>query len=291
MRLAIICGSLEPGRDGVGDYSRRLAGEFIRQGHPCALLAIHDPYSSQSENVAQEVERTSVPTLRLSAQGAWGERVAKARGWLQDFKPEWASFQFVPFAFHPKGLCFGLGKHLASLNSEASWQIMFHELWLGLGQNAPLKDRVYGVMQRRIAMDVVNRLRPRVISTQAEPYRRVLRREKLDAQILPLFGNIPNVHLGGWDDVVAKALGGSRERSAVYLAGILGGVHPEWSIEAPLASLLPLVQREQKELVLVFFGKNGLSADAVNSLKLTVGNRAGVVFMGERSDVENLENP
>lgn len=34
MRLAFICVSLEPGRDGVGDYTRSLAAECIRQGRP-----------------------------------------------------------------------------------------------------------------------------------------------------------------------------------------------------------------------------------------------------------------
>ena len=41
MKLIFICGSLEPGRDGVGDYTRRLAGELIRQGHQIAIIALN----------------------------------------------------------------------------------------------------------------------------------------------------------------------------------------------------------------------------------------------------------
>ena len=42
MKLLFLCSSLEPGRDGVGDYTRRLAGECLRQGHEVRLLSLND---------------------------------------------------------------------------------------------------------------------------------------------------------------------------------------------------------------------------------------------------------
>ena len=42
MKFAFICGSLEPGRNGVGDYTRRLAGELAAQGHECLLVSLND---------------------------------------------------------------------------------------------------------------------------------------------------------------------------------------------------------------------------------------------------------
>ena len=32
MKIVFICGCLEPGKDGVGDYTRRLSAELIDHG-------------------------------------------------------------------------------------------------------------------------------------------------------------------------------------------------------------------------------------------------------------------
>ena len=44
MRIVFICGSLEPGRDGVGDYVRHLAVAVAQQGHETAAVALRDPF-------------------------------------------------------------------------------------------------------------------------------------------------------------------------------------------------------------------------------------------------------
>src|SRR5262249_55454246 len=132
----------------------------------------------------------------------WGDRIAQARKWLDAFGPDWISLQFVPYAFHQKGLCFGLGKKLSALNGKASWHIMFHELWLGLEEKSPVKHRVTGVLQRSIIMDCLRRLSPRAVHTQTESHRIVLGREKITASILPLFGNIPRANGDAWAELL-----------------------------------------------------------------------------------------
>ena len=290
MRLAFLCGSLEPGRDGVGDYSRRLAGECIRQGHLSVMVGINDPYLQKAQCGSQEIEGASISVLRLPAVMPWSERLVEARTWLGEFQPDWTSLQFVPFAFHRKGLCFGLGKFLASASPNSPWHIMFHELWLGLGENAPLKDRVYGAMQRRIALDLAGRLQPRIVNTQAEPYRRALQRENIRAAILPLFSNVPKVAGDGWggllEPLVTEAVGDGHDRNHLYLAGVLGGVHPEWDAEEAVNTILPLARRWKKRLILVFIGKNNLAQKALNQLKSQLQNRAQVVVTGERTGAE-----
>jgi hypothetical protein len=206
---------------------------------------------------------------------------------LGAFNPDWVSLQFVTFGFHPKGLCFGLGKRLALLNTNAPWHIMLHELWLGLGEKAPVKHRFWGALQRLIILDLMRRLRPQIIHTQAESYRIVLNRENIEASILPLFSNIPNISGDGWgtllEPLVTKASGKRQDRTGLYLAGILGRVAPEWNAEQTVATLLPLVQRFHKRLVLVFCGRNNLTAEAFDKLKHACRNRAEVVIAGERT--------
>lgn len=290
MKIAFLCGNLEPGRDGVGDYARRLAGELIRQGHASALVGLNDLHVSEAQFDPQETDGVSVPVLRLPGEMPWNERVIEAREWLERFNPAWLSFQFVPFGFHRKGLCFGLGKWLAAVNPGAAWHVMFHELWLGLGEDAPAKERIYGALQRHITLDLVARLRPNIVHTNAEPYRRVLKREGIKASILPLFSNIPRADRDGWDallgPLVSQAIGKPTDRADVYLAGVLGGVHPEWSAEKAVEVVLPLVRRFQKRLVLVFHGKNNLSPDTFSQMKSALKGRAEVVVTGERPGAE-----
>ena len=61
---------------------------------------------------------------------------------------------------------------------------------------------------------------------------------------------------------------------------------PEWSAENTVDSLLPLTKRFQKKLVLVFFGKNNLSAETFNKLIHQLQDRAIVIIAGTRNDFE-----
>jgi hypothetical protein len=287
MKIAFVCACLEPGRDGVGDYTRRLAGELIRQGCQCAMVALNDPYVKAKSDAAQEIEGIFVSMLRLPESMPWDQRMNEARDWMKLFDPNWVSLQFVPFGFHPKGLRFGLGAGLAIINSRAPWQVMFHELWLGLGEGAPFKHHIWGALQKHIVRDFLKRLHPRIVHTQAEVYRITLEKDGIKPAILPLFSNIPFTAGDGWNSLlkslVTQALGKTYDRNQLYLAGVLGAVHPEWDVEVPVNTLLPLVQKSQKKLVLVFHGKNNLSPEIFQAMKLKLQGRADIVVAGERS--------
>ncbi len=290
MRLAFFCSSLEPGQDGVGDYTRRLASEFIRQNHPCVILALNDTHVSSLRIELQEMEGVPVSVMRLPHTMNWENRITESSNWLKAFSPDWLSLQFVPFGYHKKGLPFGLGKRLAALNGNAMKHIMFHELWVGLDEGSPFKHRIWGVMQRAIIMDIVSRLNPRLVHTQTEPYRIVLGREKIKASILPLFGNILPVSGDGWngllEPLVSEAAGKKMDRGKFYLAGVFGAVHPEWNAREAVNVLLPLARRFQKRLVLVLLGKNNVTREMLGRLKFELINDASIVVTGERTNAE-----
>jgi hypothetical protein len=196
----------------------------------------------------------------------------------------------VPFGYHRKGLCFGLGKWLEAINTKAPWHIMFHELWLGLNEKSSVKYRIWGAMQRIGIQNLITRLRPRIVHTQAEPYRIILNRERIKTSILPLFGNVHQIIGDGWngllEPLVTKALGRNENRSKLYLAGVFGRVPPEWNAEKTVIILLPLMQHFEKRLVLIFCGKNHLTPEAFSKIKLVVQNRADIVVTGERTSME-----
>lgn len=65
MNILFICGSIEMGKDGVGDYTRRLAGEFIRLGHKASIVAINDRFVKKLNYDPILDVYTNIPTLRI----------------------------------------------------------------------------------------------------------------------------------------------------------------------------------------------------------------------------------
>src|SRR5258708_26746090 len=115
MRICFICGSLEPGRDGVGDYTTSLADELRRLGHNVILIALRDNFITEAMAANQQSAVGSTRSLRLPSAWPWPECIRHAKQQLDRFDPEWVSLQFVCYSFHPKGLVHGLSAKLAPL--------------------------------------------------------------------------------------------------------------------------------------------------------------------------------
>ena len=61
MKIIFLCGSLEPGRDGVGDYVLLLSGELVRQGHQASIIALNDVYLQEEYFGYKETNGISLP--------------------------------------------------------------------------------------------------------------------------------------------------------------------------------------------------------------------------------------
>lgn len=213
MKVVFLCGSLEPGRDGVGDYTRRLSGELIRKGHLIKIIAINDHHISESLESIQFVDGISVNVLRLSGKETFKNRFNKVFQFIDQFEPEWLSLQFVPFSFHKKGLPWGLAKQLALLGNGRKWHIMFHELWVGMAKNDSLKLKILGRLQKHIIKKMIDKLVPKIINTQTRLYQAQLDIMGYESEILPLFGNIPNLYQS------------EEKRNGSINIAVFGGIH------------------------------------------------------------------
>ena len=162
MKLVILCGSLEPGKDGVGDYSRRLARHCRENGHSVIVVSLNDQWISAND--------VDVNEIRLTRNNSWPSRMNVLQCRLETFRPDWISVQFVPYAYHHRGFCSELVFHLSSIHIQVQWELMFHELWLGLNSTDSLKFRLTGWMQRRAALRLHRALRPSVTHTQSTAY-------------------------------------------------------------------------------------------------------------------------
>lgn len=189
MKLIFLCGSLEPGRDGVGDYSRRLACELIRKSHEVAIIALNDRVITFLYSGLQSSNGVDVPVLRLPASMDEKERFSHAGDYIRQFGPEWVSLQYVPFSFEKRGLPFTFSKHLKSLGSNIKWHFMFHELWVGLYGYSTLKLKMLGLMQKVIIKQMLAAINPESVTTSIGIYKKNLGWKEVN--LIPLFSNIP----------------------------------------------------------------------------------------------------
>src|SRR5690606_15350702 len=170
MRITFICGSLEPGRDGVGDYTRRLAGELIRQGHQASIIALNDMYLGFDFEGIQYSDNINLPILRLPSIWPSEKRFRNAKKYIKKFDPDFLSLQFVIFSFNSKGLPFGLNKRLRILGNGKPWHIMFHELWVGMDTGSSFKLMIWGNLQRWLIKSLADTLQPTTVHTQTKLY-------------------------------------------------------------------------------------------------------------------------
>jgi hypothetical protein len=262
MKIIFLCGSLEPGKDGVGDYTRRLAGELIRQGHSCAIVAIMDKAIEQKVAEQQDSEYTNIPVLRLPFSNGYALNCQEAKSWVDTFDPDWISLQYVPFSFHPKGLPFGLGDSIKLLFKGRKLHIMVHELWVGIHTEASVKLQVWGFVQRTMIRSFIKNVNPFLTHTQTKLYQLQLKKNGIDAFLLPLFSNIKVAHHS------------SKIKDSNNLSFVLfGTIHPGAPIEEFLNSASKYAFKNNLILKIIFIGRCGQEQkkwiDTCQSRKIT----------------------
>ncbi|MBC2594546.1 hypothetical protein H5P28_09775 [Ruficoccus amylovorans] len=249
MKICFLCNSLEPGRDGVGDYTRLLAGACEAAGHATACFALRDPFATGDD------PRRFTDALGDAAQQA------RLLAQIKDFSPDWISLQFVPYGLHPKGLPRRLPGLLRACRGPWRWQVMFHEIWIGGKLDSPLKDRLVGLLQRRIIRRATDIISP-LVHTHAEPYRVLLDGLGLHARPLPLFSNIPP-QAGTAEGILYPFLNthgfaiSDRNRKQFHLGGLFGTLHPEWPPQPLLNALREAARHEGRRIALIHFGGIG----------------------------------
>jgi glycosyltransferase involved in cell wall biosynthesis len=204
--------------------------------------------------------------LRLPASESWPARVRQAKSFCASLAPDWISWQFVPYGFDPRGLCFGLGGRFKEIAGNCKSQIMFHEIWIGNAEEAPFKHKLVGKVQRSIIKDMLRRLSPRVVHTHTPLYRHLLSKLGCKVTILPLFGNValaPLPDLGWlerkWPEGATKL--DLTDRKSWWIFVMFGSIHPEWDAEDFWRQASAAAQRAGKKSLLISIGRAGAVGD------------------------------
>ncbi|UOG75798.1 hypothetical protein MTX78_04180 [Hymenobacter tibetensis] len=280
MKIVFVCGSLEPGRDGVGDYTRRLAAKLISQGHQVAAVALNDGYSKEEFLGSQDAESQELHVLRIPASYSSATRFARAQQWIDTVNPEWLSLQYVPFAFHKKGLPWGLDSSLERMGRGRHWHIMFHELWVGMDTEAPLKYVLMGRVQKYLINALLKKLRPAAIHTQTKLYQALLEKLGYKTHYLPLFGNIPVVSKASSP---TQALHHAREQRDVALL-VFGTLHPKSYFEEFTKEASQLAKAKGIRFSLTAVGRCGSGLDTFS--KEWKGEGLPLNILGEQAEEE-----
>lgn len=226
MRLLFICGCLEPGKDGVGDYVRQLAITMVKKGMDVSAISLFDSYQNAVSEESQSFEKGSFTVLRIPQTFQFWKRIELAKSTIDKFNPDWLSLQYVPYSFHPKGLPINLVFILKRIGANRNWHIMFHELWIGMEKNSAKSQYIIGQLQRLLVRALIYIIRPLIIHTQTKLYLEQLHRIGSKAHYLQLFSNIPNV-FSDKEILVEK----EKHRSKQVRLVVFGNIHHSAPIE------------------------------------------------------------
>ncbi|WP_111307956.1 hypothetical protein [Confluentibacter sediminis] len=271
MKILFVCGGLESGKDGVGDYTRRFCAELMRKDIEVGMLALYDSYTDFVDETSQEMYGLSIPTLRLPLHLTKQERCNIAKNWIDSNNPEWLSLQFVPYSFNIRGLPFGLGSQLKKISGTRKWHVMFHELWLGLRQNDSIKFLLIGYVQRFLVKSLIKKICIEVVHTHTQFYLHELKKLNLNPQYLPIFGNIPLI---------------KKEGRSLYLQNNkislinFGSIHPKAPVKQFAEEVLNYFDKKKEtHPCIVFIGRSGNERE--NWIKEFESLGIEVVVMGE----------
>jgi hypothetical protein len=241
MRIALIVGSAEPGRDGIGDHARILAAELIRRGHTAWLLAVSDHHVVEPGSANSTVDGIEVAALRIPARLSSYRRFILARAALDNADVEGVLYDFSPTQYEGRGLIWPMAREIAALAYGRKRALLVHEYCLGSERGARLKRRLWGRAQRWGVRRFVRALNGLRMATTNRLYARMLERDGYSPQVLGLYGNIPVLPApaDNWCHARLREAGIAPQGArGFYCAGFFGGLYEG----ADLAPAIPMLQ-------------------------------------------------
>jgi hypothetical protein len=284
MKIAFITACLEPGCDGVGDYTRKLADECTLAGHQCALISLAD---NPLEKPGDRNRSSDSSRLRLSTVLPWETRIERVKRFIDRFDPDWISLQFVSYGYHSNGIVSGLDTCLSELIGDRALHVMFHELWIGHHRNASMKEKFLGTLQKFYILKMLRRLNPALITTSIPLYATLLRQAGYHSEVLPLFGNISIAPEAERDWLLLELRRAgidihTSNRQDFWLFGFFGSLHPTWPPEPLLTTLRTAAARNNRKAALVSIGRMGVGRRVWKQLTDSHREHFAFVDLGER---------
>lgn len=290
LRILFICGCLEMGKDGVGDYTRKLAKELLRLGHDCSIASLMDKFVNSELKEKQEINNKYIDTFRLPFISGIKKNTNSLILWVNSFSPDWISLQYVPFSFNNKGLPYDLSQNLKPILKDSLIHLMIHEPGMGISKISPIKHKIIGFLQFGILRRLIKENKIKIVTTSNKLYQLVLLNKKINSEILTLFSNIEFSEL---NQVLKASLLITlfhidiNERIQWKIIGIFGTLYPDSNIQIELEAQLLLAEKENKKIFFFSFGKVGnLGLKEFEILKSKFNQKIKFVAIGEVTAIE-----
>jgi hypothetical protein len=259
MKIFFICSSLEPGRDGAGDQARSLAGQLVKLGHKVMLTSINEQNISERATEDQESESVTLNVDRLPAVWDANVKLQIIKSTVEKNRPDWVSLQFVNFGYHKYGLPWKLIMPLRNAIGKTKLNIMFQELWCGIGPAPRPKERILGMLQMGFLKLMLLRLKPSAVFTNNNQYLRMLRKLGVEAKLAPVFGNIALNDFGvdnEWNDITDRNILNdiTLKPKKFLVLGFFGTVYHVEDLAALLANAHKAAEYLGRTLAIVIIG-------------------------------------
>jgi hypothetical protein len=288
MKVALLCMSMEAGRDGVGDYVRQLARVLSSRGHTCQVIALADRFVGRPGEERDSEQGFQV--VRLPLADWHSGKINFVVEQLTRFQPDWASLQMVCYGFERQGLLWGSARRFARLRIAPRRHMMFHELWIGAWRTSSLKERAVGWAQRRLLLRATRAWSPQIVHTSNPLYREMLRRVNVAADELAIPSNIPVHELSReWarNRLERRLAQDSKAATPPVLGGLFGHLPPELAADEWLQRLAATCARIGRELVIFHLGRSGPDGAAmISTLRQRAAGRAQFLELGELPSLE-----
>lgn len=272
-RIVIVTSRIAAGTDGVGDYTRALAGELARLGHECLAIGLNQARPSPW---VEAFPPTTLPAIANVEAGSG--RLEAARDIVRRFDPAVISFQYVSYAFARRGLTWNVGRQFREIAGGRRVELNSHELWSGFDVAASLHDRVQGHAQYRLYRRFLGQLRPEVIHVSNPTYVEMFRQIGRRAILSPLFGNVPVTDSGP----PPGTEGFEESAEPVWRMLFFGSIHAEWPPEPLMTRLIAAAGRAGRKLVVISAGRIGPGVPVWERMIAAHGDTCQFVRLGER---------
>ena len=289
MRIALIVGSAEPGRDGIGDHARILAAELNRRGHIAWVLAVSDMHVDEPGGSKSLVGDSEVTALRIPANTSSFRRFTLARAALDNAEVEGVLYDFSPTQYEKRGLIWPVARDMAALAYGRARALLVHEYSLGSERGAGLKRRLWGRAQgygfRRFTRSI-NGLR---IATTNPLYARLLERDGHSATIVPLYGNIPVLPAPAENWCHARLREADIEPKGTrgfYCAGFFGGLYGGAELAPAMAMLRDAAKAADGRLAILSVGHLGATESLWRDWQGKFADDAVFLALGQRESGE-----
>ncbi len=281
MNITLVAGSLEPGRDGVGDYTRWLANAAARRGAACRVLALADRHVCDPVRTR---DASGGECLRLPFGIPWSARLQAASEFVRASRADWVSLQFVPYSFQKRGFASAVVRSIPDLVGRARLHVMFHEIWID--GTISWRKRLVSTAQRGSILQLC-RYPGAVIHTTNGTYRDVLADHGVRADVLPLFGSIPIAQADAtrWLAPLLSAAGCDAlpdRRGEWWLFVLFGTLHPVWPPLPLLSELQASAAEAGKRLALISVGRLGSGEALWAQMSATYAPRVPMLRLGEQ---------